>query len=150
LTQNPSDAPDPSRRRALKAIAFVAVGGCVAFLASGLLSLPGADSGSQKEVAASESQVSTQGSANGQSGYTRVKVRYFEMSAPLPGLTQEYFVLQSPATYSGLQNAVVAAHPALASMMSSMLVLVDGLIATSDTPLQDGDEVDFVPAIAGG
>jgi molybdopterin converting factor small subunit len=72
------------------------------------------------------------------------------MSAALPGVTQEYFVLPTPATYGGLLNAVVAAHPALASMMSSMMVLVDGLVAKSDTPLQNGDEVDFIPAMAGG
>jgi len=72
------------------------------------------------------------------------------MSATLPGVTQEYFVLPSPATYSRLLNVVVVAHPVLSSMMSSMLVLVDGVVAKSDTSLQDGDEVDFIPAMAGG
>ena len=72
------------------------------------------------------------------------------MSAALPGVTQEYFVLPSPATYSGLRSAVIAAHPALTSMMTSMLVLVNGLVAKGDMPLQDGDEVDFIPTMAGG
>jgi molybdopterin converting factor small subunit len=131
-------------------MAVVAVGGCAALLGAGLLSLPRVAPGGQSQSTTLESQVSTQGSAEGQNAYTRVKVRYFQMSAALPGVTQEYFVLPSPATYSGLRNAVIAAHPALASMMSSMLVLVDGVVAKSDTPLQDGDEVDFVPTMAGG
>jgi len=150
LTPNASDPPDPSRRRALKAMAVVAIGGCVALLSSGLVSLPTINSGSQNQGTTSESEFSTQASAGGQSASTRVKVRYFQMSAALPGVTQEYFVLPTPATYGGLLNAVVAAHPALASMMSSMLVLVDGLVAKSDTPLQNGDEVDFIPAMVGG
>lgn len=150
LTQNPSEPPDPSRRRALKVIVFIAIGGCVALLASGLLPLPASDPESQKQANMSESQVSTQGSASSQSADVRVKVRYYGMSAALPELTQEYFVLPSPATYSGLRNAVVAAHPALAPMMSSMLALLGGLVAQSDMPLKDGDEVDYIPATAGG
>ena len=131
-------------------MAVVAIGGCAALLGSGLLSLPRIDPGSQSQATKSESQVSTQGTARGQTTFTRVKVRYFQMSATLPGVTQEYFVLPSPATYSRLLNVVVVAHPVLSSMMSSMLVLVDGVVAKSDTSLQDGDEVDFIPAMAGG
>ena len=131
-------------------MAFVAIGGCVALLASGLLSLHGTDSENQNPTTASESQVSTQGSAGGESTYVRVKVCYFQMSAALPGLTQEYFVLPSPATYGELHNALIAAHPALASMVSSMVVLVNGLVAGNDTPLQDGEEVDCIPVMAGG
>jgi len=150
LKPNPSDIPDPPRRRALKAMAVVAVGGCVALLGAGLFSLSRVNPESQSNSTTLESQVSTQGSVEGQNTYARVKVKYFQMSAALPEVTQEYFVLPSPATYSALCNAVTAAHPALASMMSSMLVLVDGVVAKTNTPLQDGDEVDFIPTMAGG
>ena len=149
MTSSPRDPPDLSRRMALKAMAVIAVGGCVALLGSGLLSHLKVDSPSQGQTTASELQDSTSESG-GQSAYTRVKVRYFQMSSTLPGVTQEYFVIKSPATYGGLRDAVVAAHPALASMMSGMLVLVDGVVATGSMPLQNGDEVDLIPTMAGG
>ena len=149
MTSSPLNPPDPSRRMALKAMAVIAVGGCVALLGSGLLSHPKVDSLSQGQTIASELQDSTSGSGS-QSAYTRVKVRYFQMSSTLPGVTQEYFVIKNPATYCELSDAVVAAHPALAPMMPGMLVLVDGVVATGGMPLQNGDEVDFIPAMAGG
>jgi len=34
--------------------------------------------------------------------------------------------------------------------MSGMLVLVDGVVATGSMPLQNGDEVDLIPTMAGG
>jgi molybdopterin converting factor small subunit len=130
-------------------MALVAVGGCVALLGPGLLSLSPSNQGSQRQTAA-QSQSSTEESANGKTAYTRVKVRYFQMSSVIPGVTQEYFALPSPATYGELSASVTAAHPALTSMMPTMLVLVDGVVPGGNTPLQNGDEVDFIPAMAGG
>jgi len=129
-------------------IAAVAVGGCVAILGSGLLSLPRTDPGGQSQKTTAQS--GAQQTDGGQTSYTRVKVRYFQMSSNLPGLTEEYFVLPDPATYGELRSAVISAHPAISSMMSNMLVLADGIVAESDTQLQNGDEVDFIPAMAGG
>ena len=142
-----SNPPDPSRRRALKAMAVVVVGGCAALLGSGLISLPRPEIGSQDQA---ESHSSVTGTGNGQTAHARIKVRYFQMSSTLPGVTEEYFDLPSPAVYGQLRAAVIASHPVLASMVPNMLVLVDGVVAKSDTPLQDGDEVDLVPTMAGG
>jgi len=114
-----------------------------------LLSLRRTDTGSQNQ-GATESQSVMEGAGSGQIAYARVKVRYFQMSSTLPGVTVEYFVLSSPASYSELRAAAIASHPALASMMPKMTVLVDGVVAKSDTPLQNGDEVDFIPTMAGG
>jgi molybdopterin converting factor small subunit len=72
------------------------------------------------------------------------------MSSALPGISEEYFVLQSPAYFSQLRDAVVVAHPNLYSMMPSMMVLIDGVVAKGGSALKDGDEVDFVPMMAGG
>jgi len=91
-----------------------------------------------------------QESGSGQTTDTRVKVRYFQMNSALPGVTKEYYVLPSPAVYSELRAAVIASHPVLTRMMPTMLVLVDGVVPKGDTPLQDGDEVDYIPTIGGG
>jgi len=148
VTSNQPGPPDPSRRRALKLMGAVAVGGCVALLGSGLLSFPLIDTGSQTRATVTQSDAQQAG--GGQASYARVKVRYFQMSSTLPGVTEEYFVLPDPATYGELRSAVISAHPAISSMMASMLVLADGIVAKEDTPLHAGDEVDFIPAMAGG
>ena len=145
LTSNP---PDPSRSRALKAMAIAVVGGCAAFAGSGLLPFPRINTDIQSQ--AKESQTSSQATASDQTSFTRVRVRYFQMSSALPGVTEEYFVLPSPAIYSALRGAVTASHPALASMVPGMLVLVDGVVAKDDTQLKNGDEVDLIPTMTGG
>ena len=149
MTPNHSDPPDPSRRKALKAMAVVAIGGCVALLGSGLLSPPRIDTASQSQ-ATTASQSSMQDGGSSQTVDTRVKVRYFQMNSALPGVTEEYYALPSPAVYSELRAAVIASHPVLARMMPTMLVLVEGVVAKGDTPLHNGDEVDYIPTIGGG
>jgi molybdopterin converting factor small subunit len=145
MASNPSGPADPSRRKMLKALVVVAAGGCVAFLGSGLLrSMPS----NQNDT--STSAPSTVMPGQGGSPYSRIKVRYFQMSSTLPGVSEEYFIIPNPATYGQLLGAVVAAHPVLAAMVSSMLVLIDGAVAKAGTALKEGDEVDFIPAISGG
>ena len=74
---------------------------------------------------------------------------YFQM--PLVVDTrEEYFVLQNPAYFRDLLADVLQKHPALSPMTSSMLILIDGVHAQPSTVLRDGDEVDLIPAVAGG
>jgi len=145
MASNPQGPADPSRRKALKALALVAAGGCIAIFGSGFL----------RSLLGYQGETSTSGPptiAQGQSAYSysRIRVRYFQMSSTLPGVSEEYFVLPNPANYGELLHSVVAAHPVLAKMVPSMLVLVDGAIAKGGTALKEGDEVDFIPAISGG
>jgi len=35
-------------------------------------------------------------------------------------------------------------------MLPTMMVMIDGVLAQPGSPLSDGDEVDFIPAMAGG
>ena len=132
----------------LKSLGIVAVGGCLALIGLGVLTRarpnPGIVGNPQTQ------QVAGQMASGSDVTYSRVKVRYFQMSDVLDGLTEEYFSLQNPASYGDLLIAVVAAHPPLSSMMASMLVLVDGVVAKRGASLEDGDEVDFIPAISGG
>jgi len=79
----------------------------------------------------------------------KVKVMYFQMPLVL-NAREEYFVLQSPAYFRDLLANILQEHPALSPMTSSMLILVDGVHAQPTTVLRDGDEVDLIPAVAGG
>jgi molybdopterin converting factor small subunit len=96
------------------------------------------------------SSSSTSSSAEPRVENIKVKVRYFQMAGTLPGLQVEYFDLLSPARFSQLRAEVIDRHPAVAGMIPTMLVLIDGLVAKDDTPLNDGDEVDFIPTVSGG
>lgn len=80
----------------------------------------------------------------------KVKVMYFQMPQNVTSTKEEYFNLQSPAYFRDLLNVVVGEHPLLSPMIPSMMILVDGVLAVPDTPLTDGDEVDLIPAAAGG
>ncbi len=80
---------------------------------------------------------------------TKVKAMYLQMPLVV-GVTEEYFVLSSPAYFRDFQTRVLERHPALSPMLRSMLILIDGVPAYPDAPLRDGDEVDFIPTSAGG
>jgi len=71
------------------------------------------------------------------------------MSQDVP-VTQDTFVVQSPAQYSDLLGAVETRYPKISTMVPTMMALVDGVPVRTTTPLRDGDEVDFVPTIVGG
>jgi len=64
--------------------------------------------------------------------------------------SEEYFVLQSPATLRDLLSNVAERHPTLIGMMASMQILINGVPAQFNTGLKDGDEVDFIPLVTGG
>lgn len=79
----------------------------------------------------------------------KLKAAYFQMPLVV-GTKEEYFALAAPAHYADLLAIVVEKHPAISPMLPSMMVLIDGVPAASGTLLRDGDEVDFIPAVAGG
>jgi molybdopterin converting factor small subunit len=142
--------PDQSRRRFLRLIALAGVGGAAVVLVPRLLVRTAADGPSQSkqtQMLATGQPVATVGGASMPS--TKVNVRFFQMSQAV-SVTQENFFVQSPAKYSDLLAAVESKYPKISTMVPTMLVLVDGIPARAATPLKDGDEVDFIPAIAGG
>ena len=81
--------------------------------------------------------------------FLSVKVVYVQMAQYI-STSDEYFVLQSPATLRGLLNNIAERHSSLTTMMANMWVLINGAPAKLSAPLKDGDEVDLVPLVAGG
>jgi hypothetical protein len=76
-----------------------------------------------------------------------VKVVYFQMPQYFG---DEYFVLQAPAVLRDLLSVVMLKHPPLAPMMATMWILINGTPSKPDATLRDGDEVNFIPLVAGG
>jgi len=147
-----------SRRQLLRLFAYSALG---AGLVLGARSLAGsafsATASTQSTSTTSSSSatttlaVSRAGSVqpSSSSADVRVKVMYFQMPLVVEA-EKEYFVLPNPAHYSDLLEKVLQEHQALSPMMPGMMVLIDGVLAKPGTTLSDGDEVDFIPAVAGG
>ena len=87
--------------------------------------------------------------SNISSAPVKVKVMYFQMPLTV-SVSEEYFVLPGPAYFRDLLSNVLEKHPALSPMIPTMMILIDGVPAAPGTALGNGDEVDFIPALAGG
>jgi molybdopterin converting factor small subunit len=155
-----------SRRQLLRMAAFAAIG-AVAVIGTGRVVAAASTSpteGSSKRASgpapaasapsaipspSSPGAVPPAASTTDPSQEIRVKVNYFQM--PFVVNTKvEYFTLTAQARYSDLLAGVVKEHPAILPMIPSMMVLIDGVPAQPATPLRDGEEIDFIPAVAGG
>lgn len=141
----------------LRLVAFSAVGAGIVLGARGLVGSafpqPAANT-STSTSSSSASLTTTTGVPSGSqssssSQQIKVKVMYFQMPLVV-GNSEEHFEMQSPAQFSGLLPQVLAKHPALQPMLPTMMILIDGVLAQPETALEDGDEVDFIPTIAGG
>jgi len=165
LAPTPDDEKRISRRRLLKsALLFSAVGAGVVLLGgaaraapsaapaskSFLQSSPSTSAESTTSSASSSLQTPSAGPTATSSGSSvRVKASYFQMPLVVD-VKEEYFVLHTPAYFGDLLAQVVQRHPSVSRMIPTMLILIDGVPASKSAPLRDGDEVDFIPAVAGG
>jgi len=149
-----------TRRRLLRLLVLSAVGCGIVPSASSLVGATLAVRGEQDSGKTSDSSSGdksrtapaandTGGPSSSSSQETTVKVMYFQMPLVVSA-KEEYFVLQNPAYFRDLRTDILEKHPALSRMMPSMMVLIDGLPAQAGTALKDGDEVDIIPAFAGG
>jgi len=97
-----------------------------------------------------QSSRSTRSTGSTDNSFIEIKVAYLLMAQYI-NATDEYFALQSPATLSALLSAVSEKHPILSTMIPSMQILLDGIPTVQfNAALKDGDEVDFIPVVAGG
>ena len=154
------DAPvrvaDQTRRRFVKNMIF----GSAALLAfaAGVYVVP---SGAVHSETSKQSPSSANDSATGSeaigvqiqpSNQAEISIRvvYFGMPTSITGTKQETVRLSSPAYLSDFKTAITVLHPALKAMLPSMLILVDGISAIGNPPLQDRCEIDVLAAAAGG
>lgn len=131
-----------SRRRFLKWATSIAIGAGILLITENLAKV---SSLTQNELI----RETANDSANSRASLLTVKVHY-SMMIQYIGLSDEYFVLQSPADIRDLLNTVVIRHPSMKQMVSTMLILLKGIPAKSDASLKDGDELQFIPLSAGG
>ncbi|KJQ54228.1 MoaD/ThiS family protein [Microbacterium sp. SA39] len=75
------------------------------------------------------------------------RVRYFAAAAEAAGTDSEE---RSEHTLLALREAVVAQHPALVDILPRCAVMVDGVRADDDRPLDGAQLIDVLPPFAGG
>lgn len=107
-------------------------------------------SSSVRNAPAPQSGPAAEPVAGSQPTHVKIKVMYFQMPSSVFNRDEEHFVLQAPAYLRDILARVLIEHPPLSPMIPAMMVLVDGVAARPASILNDGDEVDFIPAAAGG
>ena len=140
-----------ARRDALKLLACGV--GVVALGAVGLTQIGKTKSASKLTSAVSSPKttvVSTSSASSAQTSYTTIKLVYFGMAIQSTGTKQEYWTMPSPVYLSDLLAEMKRKHEVFAAMLPSMAIVVNGNPAEPNQQLSNHDEVDFVPAYAGG
>ena len=80
----------------------------------------------------------------------RIDVRYFAAARETAGLGAETLEVADGATVGALRQALIARHPALASLEGRVRYAVGERFAGEDTTLEDGDVVALIPPVSGG
>ena len=80
----------------------------------------------------------------------RVRVRLFASLREVVGQSEVELDLPDGSTAETAWERLSAAHTALAPRRARLTAAVNRRYALFDTPLQDGDELVFVPPVSGG
>jgi molybdopterin converting factor subunit 1 len=80
----------------------------------------------------------------------RVNVRLFARLRDLVGTAELERQVSAPGTIGDVWQGLVADHPALAAYGKSISCARNEDYARMNTPVQDGDEVAFLPPVSGG
>ena len=127
---------------------FSAIGTGIFLVGNGLTKVASINHSEESPERASLSTPS-KGEINNAVSFLSVKVVYLQMAQYI-STSDEYFVLQSPATLRNLLNSITERHPSVTMVMTNMWILVNGAPSNPNASLKDGDEVDLVPLVAGG
>jgi molybdopterin synthase catalytic subunit len=80
----------------------------------------------------------------------RVRVRLFASLREAAGRGELELELPEGATADQAWQALAADYPSLAGRRASLMAAVNRRYAGFDAPLEDGDEVSFIPPVSGG
>lgn len=79
-----------------------------------------------------------------------VTLRYFAALREITGRTREDVTLPEAATLAAARAWLAAHYPAAAAVLPRCVAARNHAFAPDDTPLAAGDEIAFLPPMAGG
>jgi len=79
-----------------------------------------------------------------------ITIRYFARYREVAGRSSERFELAEGATIAQAGQALITRYPDLAELLPRSVYAVNRQYQSADTPLREGDEVVFLPPMAGG
>ncbi len=79
-----------------------------------------------------------------------IRLLHFAMNRELLGKGEEQMQLPAGSVAADAWAQLVARAPKLAKGSRSQMVAINSRYATLDQPLQDGDELAFIPPVSGG
>ncbi len=79
-----------------------------------------------------------------------ITIRYFARYREVAGRPSEAFALSDGTTVAQAAQALVARYPDLAELLPRSIYAVNRQYQPADTPLHEGDELVFIPPMAGG
>jgi len=135
-----------SRRNFLRLAGTAAVAVGITLMSTTLINTGTLATGAEDLV---NSLVNSNTITNSRASLITVKV-YYSMMAEYVNLKEEDFVLQSPAALQNLIDTCIVRHPSFESMVTTMMILLDGAPSKPSASLKDGDTVQFIPLTAGG
>ncbi len=80
----------------------------------------------------------------------KVKVLYFGPAQEAAGSAEEFVLLANPAFLQDLVSEVLKNHDDLDKMKITLQVAVNGEVVSTNVELHHGDEIAFLPPVAGG
>ena len=79
-----------------------------------------------------------------------ITLRYFARFREVAGQSSEPFTLEEGATVAQAGQALLARYPELTELLPRSVYAVNRQYVPADTPLREGDELVFIPPMAGG
>jgi molybdopterin converting factor subunit 1 len=79
-----------------------------------------------------------------------IHLRYFAAVREAAGTERATLILPPNATIADARAALAARHPALRPVLAGCVAARNRAFAAEDTILTDGDELVFIPPMAGG
>src|SRR5579885_3907513 len=79
-----------------------------------------------------------------------ITIRYFARYREVTGRSSEPFSLEEGTTVAQAAQALLARYPDLAELLPRSIYAVNRQYVPAETPLHEGDELVFVPPMAGG
>lgn len=80
----------------------------------------------------------------------KVTIKYFAICYDMFGKREETMDLPEGASVQDILDRLEARKPEVADLYHTMRLSVNWEYASTDTPLDDGDEVALIPPVAGG